>query len=296
MNTSETLQSASGVVFLGDPRVNLAPGPRMFERMTEVLHESGAGLVYADAVGHPRIDYQAGSIRDNFDFGPVIAVREEAFQQRENYRWGTIYDLRLRISEKWPIVRIPEPLYSASVADGRPTGQKQFDYVDPKNRSFQLEMEQIATEYLKRIGAYLEPEFHPVQLSSEKFPVRASVVIPIRNRERTILDAVQSVLGQKTDFDFNVIVVDNHSTDRTTELLRSITDSRLVHLIPQRRDLGIGGCWNEAIYAERCGRYAVQLDSDDLYANENVLRRIVGELESGPYAMVIASYTMVDFS
>jgi hypothetical protein len=295
MNATETIHSGSGVVFLGDPRVNLDPGPKMFDRMTQVIHESGAGLVYSDAVGHARIDYQPGSIRDNFDFGAVVAVRKEAFEPNENYRWGALYDLRLRISEKWPIVRIPEPLYSASIADVRPTGQKQFDYVDPKNRTFQLEMERIATEHLKRIGAYLEPKFQHVPVPSGTFPVRASVVIPIRNRERTVLDAVKSVLGQKTDFDFNVIVVDNHSTDRTTELLRGVTDSRLVHLIPERRDLGIGGCWNEAIYFEKCGRYAVQLDSDDLYANENVLQRIVSELESGPFAMVIASYTMVDF-
>jgi hypothetical protein len=296
MNASEVIQSGAGVVFLGDPRVNLDYGPRIFDRMAQVIQDGGAGLVYSDAVGQARIDYQPGSIRDNFDFGAVVAIRKELFQQSENYRWGRLYDLRLRISEKWPIVRIPEPLYTASVADVRPTGQKQFDYVDPKNRSFQVEMEQIATEHLKRIGAYLEPEFQPVRIPSERFPVRASVVIPIRNRERTILDAIQSVLGQKTDFDFNIIVVDNHSTDRTTELLRGVTDTRLVHLIPQRRDLGIGGCWNEAIYSEMCGRYAVQLDSDDLYANENVLCRIVSELESGPYAMVIASYTMVDFS
>jgi hypothetical protein len=295
MNASEVIHSGSGVVFLGDPRVNLDYGPKMFDRMAQVIRDAGAGLVYSDAVGQARIDYQPGSIRDNFDFGAVVAIRAELFQQSETYRWGRLYDLRLRISEKWPIVRIPEPLYSASISDVRPTGQKQFDYVDPKNRSFQVEMEQIATDHLKRIGAYLEPEFLPVRVPSEIFPVRASVVIPIRNRERTILDAVQSVLGQKTDFDFNVIVVDNHSTDRTTELLRGVTDSRLVHLIPERRDLGIGGCWNEAIYSERCGRYAVQLDSDDLYANENVLRRIVSELEAGPYAMVIASYTMVDF-
>jgi hypothetical protein len=295
MNASEVIHSGSGVVFLGDPRINLDYGPRMLDRMTEVIRDAGAGLVYSDAVGQARIDYQPGSIRDNFDFGAVVAIREELFQRSENYRWGRLYDLRLRISEKWPIVRIPEPLYSASIADVRPTGQKQFDYVDPKNRDFQIEMEQIATDYLKRIGAYLKPEFQSVQVPAERFPVRASVIIPIRNRERTILDAVQSVLGQKTDFDFNVIVVDNHSTDSTTELLRGVTDSRLVHLIPQRRDLGIGGCWNEAIYSETCGRYAVQLDSDDLYANEDVLSRIVSELESGPYAMVIASYTMVDF-
>jgi hypothetical protein len=296
MNASEIIHSGSGVVFLGDPRVNIDLGPRMFDRMIQVIQETGAGLVYSDAAGHARIDYQPGSIRDNFDFGAVVAVREDAFKPREAYRWGALYDLRLRISEEWPIVRIPEPLYSASVADVRPTGQKQFDYVDPRNRNFQIEMERIATEHLKRIGAYIEPDFQPVAVPSNRFPVRASIVIPIRNRERTVLDAVKSVLGQKTDFDFNVIVVDNHSTDGTTELLRGVADPRLVHLIPERRDLGIGGCWNEAIYSERCGRYAIQLDSDDLYANENVLQRIVNELESGPYAMVIASYTMVDFA
>src|SRR5215468_6788897 len=272
MNASEIIHSGSGVVFLGDPRVNLNCGPRMFDRMTQVIQETGAGLVYSDAAGHARIDYQPGSIRDNFDFGAVVAVHEAAFKPSEAYRWGALYDLRLRISEKWPIVRIPEPLYSASVADVRPTGQKQFDYVDPRNRDFQIEMERIATEHLKRIGAYLEPKFQHVPVPSGTFPMRASVVIPIRNRERTVLDAVKSVLGQKTDFDFNVIVVDNHSTDRTTELLRGVADSRLIHLIPQRQDLGIGGCWNEAIYSETCGRYAVQLDSDDLYANENVLQ------------------------
>ena len=296
MNASEIVHSGSGVIFLCDPRVNLDPGPKMFDRMTQVMHDSGAGLVYSDAVGHPHIDYQAGSIRDNFDFGAAVAIREDLFQPPAGSPWSALYDLRLRISEKWPIVRIPEPLYSASAADVRPTGQKQFDYVDPKNRTFQVEMERIATEHLKRIGAYLEPNFRPLPTPSDKFPVRASVVIPIRNRERTILDAVKSALGQRADFPFNIIVVDNHSTDRTTELLRGVTDSRLIHLIPERTDLGIGGCWNEAIYSAQCGRYAIQLDSDDLYANENVLQRIVTELEAGPYAMVIASYMMVDFA
>ena len=201
-----------------------------------------------------------------------------------------------RSSEKLPIVRIPEPLYSASAVDTRPTGQKQFDYVDPKNRDYQIEMERVATAHLKRIGAYLEPRFEAVPRPAETFPVRASVVIPVRNRERTILDAVTSALNQKADFEYNVIVIDNHSTDRTTELLRGVRDSRLVHLTPDRNDLGIGGCWNEAIYSDRCGRYAVQLDSDDLYSGDVVLARIVGELEAGPYAMVVASYTMVNFA
>jgi glycosyltransferase involved in cell wall biosynthesis len=206
-----------------------------------------------------------------------------------------LYDLRLRLSEKHAIVRIPEPLYSASMSDARPTGEKQFDYVDPRNRDYQIEMERIATAHLKRIGACLPPQFDEVPVD-ENFPVKASLVIPVRNRERTILEAVQSALVQSTEFEFNVIVVDNQSTDRTTEILRGISDSRVKHIVPERRDLGIGGCWNEAIYSKDCGQYVVQLDSDDLYINDSVLHRIVAELEAGPYAMVIGSYTMVDFS
>jgi hypothetical protein len=289
----------SDVVFIGDPRVSIEPGPRLFDRMAQVLSEIGAGLVYADATGHSRIDYQTGSIRDGFDFGPVVAVSVQTARQAgidSNCKWGGLYDLRLRISEKHPVVRIPEPLYSASVIDARPTGTKQFDYVDPRNRDYQIEMERIATAHLKRIGAWLHPHFETVPATADTFPVKASVIIPVRNRERTILEAVQSALVQNADFEFNVIVVDNHSTDLTTGILRNIRDARLKHIVPARLDLGIGGCWNEAIYSRDCGQYAIQLDSDDLYINEGVLRRIVAELEAGPYAMVIGSYTMVDFS
>jgi hypothetical protein len=289
----------SDVLFLGDPRVSIDSGPRLFDRIAQVIRETGAGWVYADAAGHPRIDYQSGSIRDGFDFGPVIGVSVEAARQAGidgTLRWGGLYDLRLRISEKRAVGRIPEPLYGASMIDTRPTGQKQFDYVDPRNRDYQIEMERIATAHLKRIGACLEPHFEKVPAAPEPFPVKASVVIPVRDRERTILEAVQSVLVQRADFSFNVIVVDNHSTDRTTEILRGIRDPRLKHIVPKRRDLGIGGCWNEAIYSRECGQYAIQLDSDDLYSNDGVLRRIVAALEAGPYAMVIGSYTMVDFS
>jgi hypothetical protein len=289
----------SDILFLGDPRVNIEPGTRMFDRMAQVIRETGGGWVYADAVGHPRIDYQSGSIRDSFDFGPVVGVSVQAARQSgidNTWKWGGLYDLRLRISEKHAIVRIPEPLYSASMIDARPTDQKQFDYVDPRNRDYQIEMERIATAHLERIGAWLQPHFENVPAAAETFPVKASVVIPVRNRERTILDAVQSALVQSADFEFNVIVVDNHSTDRTTEILRGIGDWRVKHIVPESRDLGIGGCWNEAIYSRDCGQYAIQLDSDDLYINDGVLRRIVAELEAGPYAMVIGSYTMVDFS
>jgi hypothetical protein len=288
----------SDVLFLGDPRVNVEPGPRTFDRMAQVIRETAAGWVYADAAGHPRIDYQRGSIRDGFDFGPLVGVSVAAARHSaidSDWSWGALYDLRLRISEKHAIVRIPEPLYSASMVDARPTGEKQFDYVDPRNRDYQIEMERIATAHLKRIGAWLVPQFDEVPFT-ENIAVKASVVIPVRNRERTILDAVQSALVQTADFDFNVIVVDNHSTDRTTEILRGITDSRVKHIVPERRDLGIGGCWNEAIYSGECGQYAIQLDSDDLYISNGVLHRVVKELEAGPYAMVIGSYTMVDFS
>ncbi len=289
----------SGVLFIGDPRVSIEPGPRMLDRMGQAIRDSGAGWVYADAAGHPRIDYQPGSIRDGFDFGPLAAVSVEAARQSgidKGWKYGALYDLRLRIAEKYAVARIPEPLYRASLVDARPADQKQFDYVDPRNRDYQIEMERIATAHLKRIGAWLRPHFEKVPAAAQTFPVKASVVIPVRNRERTIRDAVQSALAQRADFAFNVIVVDNHSTDRTTETLRAIGDSRLKHIVPARDDLGIGGCWNEAIYCADCGQYAVQLDSDDLYADERALRRIVAELEAGPYAMVIGSYTMVDFS
>jgi hypothetical protein len=289
----------SDVLFLGDPRVSIEPGPRMFERMAQVIRETGAGMVYSDSVGHPRIDYQTGSIRDGFDFGPVVALSVKAakiLHIETTGNWGGIYDLRLKISEKRAIVRIPEALYGSSSVDARPTGISQFDYVDPRNREYQIEMEQIATAHLKRIGAWLAPNFARVPAAAESFPVKASVIISVRNRERTILDAVRSALAQRADFAFNVIVVDNHSTDRTTELVRSLGDPRVAHIIPERNDLGIGGCWNEAICSQHCGQYAVQLDSDDLYANDSVLARIVAELEAGPYAMVVGSYTMVDFS
>jgi len=288
--------ATSDILFIGDSRVNIEPGERMFERMAQVMHATDAGWVYSDSAGHPRIDCQRGAIRDNFDFGAVIALRVKAIPDLMQSRWGGLYDLRLRISEKHPIVRIPEPLYGASVSDLRPPGEKQFDYVDPRNREYQREMESIATEHLKRIGAWLEPRFERVPSPNENYPVRASIVIPVRNRERTILDAVQSALRQQTDFEFNVIVVDNHSTDRTTEILRRFADPRLVHIVPHRKDLGIGGCWNEAIYSSLCGRYVIQLDSDDLYIDDTVLRRVVSELEQGPYAMLIGSYSMVDFS
>jgi Glycosyl transferase family 2 len=292
-------EADSDLLFLSDSDKNVEPDPRMFDRMTQVIREAGAGWVYADAVDHPRIDYQTGSIRDGFDFGPVIGLSVQAARQAgigDSWRWGALYDLRLRISEKRGVVRIPEPLYSASGIERQAAEQEQFEYVDPRNRDYQIEMENIATAHLRRIGAWLEPHFEKVPATRETFPVRASVIIPVRNRERTILDAVRSALTQRADFAFNVIVIDNHSTDRTREMLSGVSDTRVKHIIPERHDLGIGGCWNQAIHCAECGQYAIQLDSDDLYNSDGVLQRIVDELETGPYAMVIGSYTMVDFS
>lgn len=296
---SALLSAAEGdVLYLADPRVAVTPGPRMFERMAQALRDTGAGWVYSDSAGHARIDYTAGSLRDTFDFGPVVAVSvplARAAGLAGGLRFSALYDLRLRLSERAPVVRVPEPLYASGPLETRPSGEAQFDYVDPRNREVQVERERVATEHLARLGALLPPEFAAVPPCEDAFPVAASVVIPVRNRERTVLDAVASALSQQAPFPFNVLVVDNHSTDGTTEMLRGVRDPRLVHVVPERRDLGIGGCWDEAVFHPRCGRYAVQLDSDDLYAGDGVLTRIVGKLEAGPYAMVIGSYTMVDF-
>jgi hypothetical protein len=295
---SEILDRASeDIVFIADPHTDVEPFPEMFERLSRAI-KAGAGLAYSDSENHPRIDYRPGSIRDNFDFGPVIAIGVSAARkvwEGGTTRWAGLYDLRLRLSEEFPISHIASPLYRSSVLDTRTSGEKQFDYVDPRNRDYQLEMEQVATAHLRRTGAWLPPEFRAVPRSSDVFRFEASVIIPVRNRERTILDAVQSALGQTADFAFNVIVVDNHSHDKTGEILRGIRDERLVHLIPESHDLGIGGCWNEAIHSASCGRYAVQLDSDDLYSSEHSLAMMVHELKRGPYAMVIGSYTMVNF-
>jgi glycosyltransferase involved in cell wall biosynthesis len=297
-------------------------GPRAPERLAQVAEDSGAALVYSDfrerngaevpgeIVDHPLIDYQLGAIRDNFDFGSVVLLSREAVVKAlrdhggisPDIRWGGLYDLRLKLSINSTIFRIPEPLYTRAAADLRASGEKIFDYVDPRKRDYQIEMEKIATEHLERIGARLEPRFADLPESDEEFPVKASVIIPVRNRVKTIADAVRSALSQKADFPFNVIVVDNHSTDGTTDLLSNLAadNDRLIHIAPARTDYGIGGCWNEAIYSPYCGRYAAQLDSDDVYSSENTLARIVAEFDSArsenkSYAMVIGSYTIVDF-
>jgi len=291
------------------------------ERFVQIASDTKAGMLYSDfyemkeekRTEHPTINYQLGSIRDNFDFGSVMLFSTSAIKKSlkrygkiEKVKYAGMYDFRLKISIDYELFHIQEFLYTKedfvndnvgrSGASSYKKQEAHFDYVDPKNREVQIEMEQVATKHLKNIGAYLKPKFAKIQKSNENFSVEASVVIPVRNREKTIADAVNSALSQKTEFLFNVIVVDNHSTDGTTNILKELSaqDQRLKHIIPQRNDLGIGGCWNEAVLSEHCGKYAVQLDSDDLYSSPNTLQKIVDVFRKGNVAMVIGSYTLVN--
>lgn len=305
-------QDAAGLLWCSSSRASLMPGA--LRRLAQFARDTHAALAYGDyldrdAAGalaaHPLVDYQAGSIRDDFDFGPLQAYRGDllrrcdanVYEQLAQRRFGGWYELRLRLSGEGPVLRLPEPLCTLDAAPPTGAGEAHFQYVDPRNRAYQLEMEAIATAHLQRIGAAIAPPAEPLVEAVGAFPVEASVVIPVRNRARTIADAVRSALAQQTDFPFNVLVVDNHSDDGTGAILNELAaeDPRLIRLVPARRDLGIGGCWNEAIYDERCGRYAVQLDSDDLYDGTDVLARIVAEFRRGPYAMVVGSYTIVNF-
>jgi glycosyltransferase involved in cell wall biosynthesis len=295
------------LVLLHDRRIEL--GQFGLERFLTIAEVTGAGLVYSDfydiregiRAPHPVIEYQPGSIRDDFDFGSLLFIRTHELQRAARglnaLKYGALYALRLALSRHRPIVRIGEFLYSRSERDTRKSGEKQFDYVDPKNRQVQTEMEQVATEHLKKIGAYLKPKFEKVNLDERQFETEASVIIPVRNRVRTIADAVASVLQQRASFAFNLFVVDNHSTDGTTEVIRTFAEkeNRIIHLVPGREDLGIGGCWNEAVHHPRCGRFAVQLDSDDLYKDETTLQRIVDTFRRERCAMVVGTYQMTDF-
>ncbi|TRX47753.1 DUF4922 domain-containing protein [Bacteroides sp. HF-5092] len=279
------------------------------ERMVQIMEMSQAGMVYADhnqQVGGtvkptPTIDYQLGSLRDDFDFGSLLLFRSDDFKKaakatKEKYQYAGLYDLRLKVSQKSELVHINEYLYTEVENDLRKSGEKQFDYVDPKNRQVQIEMEQACTSHLKAIGGYLNQDARLVDFSSSVFEYEASVIIPVRNRIRTIKEAVQSALSQQTTFPFNVIVIDNHSTDGTSEVLQSLsTDQRLIHVIPDKDSLGIGGCWNVGIHHEKCGKFAVQLDSDDVYKDEYTLQIIVDAFYQQKCAMVIGTYMMTDF-
>jgi len=282
-------------------------GQFAIERMIQVAENTDAAMVYTDYMeikngqqsAHPVIDYQMGSLRDDFNFGPVQLFRANILKSfaEDEFHFAGFYTLRLHASRLGELVRIPEFLFTMVETDTRKSGEKQFDYVSGSAREKQIEMEKACTVHLKKIGAFLQSPFHEIDFLEASFPVEASVIIPVRNRIKTIEDAVKSVLAQKTNFKFNLIVVDNHSTDGTTAVLAKYAEEgELIHIIPQRKDLGIGGCWNEAVLGEYCGKFAVQLDSDDLYSSENTLQKIIDKFYEEKCAMVIGSYQMTNFA
>jgi len=292
-------------------------GEGALDRMVAVACDSGAAMVYADrwekhmqggdpqVVRHPVIDYQLGSVRDDFDFGSVLMVRGDLLRQwardeaDSDYQWSGLYDLRLYLSRHGSLIHLNEYLYTEVELDTRASGEKQFDYVNPANREVQVEREQVVTKHLRLIDALIDASAHvPVDYNEQPFDLEASVIIPVFNRAKTIADAVKSALQQQTSFRFNVIVVDNHSTDGTGEILSGLSanDKNLVVLVPERHDLGIGGCWNLAVNDRRCGRFAVQLDSDDLYSSPATLQTIVDAFYSQKAAMIVGSYRMCNFS
>lgn len=290
----------------------LIMGQYALERMLRAAEETGAAMVYSDYYKelqqsdgttlerHPVIDYQQGALRDDFDFGSVLLVRTSLLKSchTADYAYAGLYAMRLWLSTQGELFHLNEYLYTEQEFDLRKSGEKQFDYVNPRNREVQIEMEKACTAHLAQIGALIDrSNYHSPDFTSGSFEVEASVVIPVFNREKTVRDAVLSALGQVTDFKFNVIVVDNHSTDGTTDILRELSakDDKLVHIIPERNDLGIGGCWNVAIDSPHCGRFAVQLDSDDLYSSTATLQKIVDAFHSQQAAMIIGSYRMCDF-
>lgn len=284
-------------------------GPFAPERFYTIAEMTQAGLVYADYreekedkfIPHPLIDYQEGSLRNDFDFGKLLFIRTSALkkairQATGDYQHAGLYDVRLNISRSYPIVHINEYLYTAKEKDTRSSGQKMFDYVNPRNQEAQKEMEQACTAHLKAIGAYLKPEFLNVDFTEENFPVEASVIIPVRNRVKTIEDAIRSVLHQKTSFAFNLIIIDNHSTDGTSERIQKYADgAQVIHLQPKRTDLGIGGCWDLGVNHPECGKFAIQLDSDDVYSDTSTLQKIVDAFYTQQCGMVIGSYRMTNF-
>ena len=303
---AKNLSADYALLALGDSHLEIGAGA--VERLFQVAQNTEAPMVYADYFeikeeklsAHPLIDYQMGSLRDDFNFGPVRFFRSEVLKafRYENYemlKHAGCYALRLRASRMGELVRIPECLFTLVETDTRSSGEKQFDYVKSSARERQLEMEQVCTTHLRDIGALLLSPF-PETIFSENFEIEASVIIPVKNRIKTIRDAIISVLIQKTSFKFNLIVVDNYSTDGTSEVLQEYAAmGKLIHIIPESKNLGIGGCWNEAVFHPECGKFAVQLDSDDLYANEETLQIIVDKFYEENCAMVIGSYRMTDF-
>ena len=316
LQSSETIrkiaaksETAYSLIYTKDSTLEL--GQFALERFFRITQDTQAGLVYSDYYeikdgvrsNHPVIDYQEGSLRDDFNFGSVLFYNAEYLKKAvaettENYQFAGLYNLRLKVSQQAELVHMNEYLYAEVETDTRKSGEKQFDYVDPRNRAVQIEMETACTDHLKKIGAYLNPTFKKIEFNKGIFPVEASVIIPIRNRVKTVEDAIKSVLIQKTSFAFNLIIVDNFSTDGTTELIQKYAkqDNRVIHIIPNRNDLGIGGCWNEGVHSAQCGKFAVQLDSDDVYQNQNTLQIMVDAFYEQNCAMVVGSYTMTNFA
>ena len=307
------IQTKYLLIFPGAGQISFEPGG--LERMIDIAESTKAGMVYSDfyeedkeemKIIHPLNDYQMGSVRDDFDFGSAMLFSTEAIREAfERYggipqvQYAGIYALRLKVSIEHQFNHLQEPLYTMAGEDDSTDAGKHFAYVDPRNQSVQKEMELVFTDYLRKIGAYLPAgTLREAKNESQPFSAEASIIIPVKNRKGTISDAVKSAFSQETDFPFNVIVVDNHSTDGTTAVLSGLAAQypALKHVIPVRTDLRIGGCWSEAVYNEACGRYAIQLDSDDLYAGADTLRKIVDVLREGNYAMVIGSYTIVNFN
>lgn len=304
---AKLLRADFALLALGDSPIEVGQGA--IERLVQVAQFTDAPMVYADYMElkdgvlspYPVIDYQLGSLRDDFNFGPVRFFRSEVLKafRYENYetlKYAGSYALRLRASRMGELVHIPEYLFTKAETDTRASGEKQFDYVKAAARERQLEMEQVCTAHLREIGALLLAPF-PETILAENFETEATVIIPVRNRVKTIRDAIVSVLIQKTSFRFNLIVVDNYSTDGTSEILEEYAgQGKLIHIVPERKDLGIGGCWNEALFHPECGKFIVQLDSDDLYINENTLQTIVDKFYEENCAMVIGSYRMTNFN
>lgn len=300
------------LVQLDDRKIEISE--ESIRRLISIAQDTDASIAYSHfyeqnedgtLLNHPVIDYQPGSLRDDFDFGPlvllnaadILAVTEDFTPAEISMLDGGWYALRLRITIAKLVAMVPEYLYTARRVDYRLSGEKQHDYVDPRNREYQLQMEQVLTHHLGEIGAFAPKKKQTINYDEEKFPVEVSVVIPVRNRIRTVADAINSALNQETDFDFNIIVVDNDSTDGTRQLLREITDPRFILIeVDDSENLGIGGCWNKAILSEHCGRFAIQLDSDDIYKDSSTLSRIHSLFRKGNYGMVVGSYEMIDFN
>ena len=288
-------------------------GQNALQRFAQIADDTNAAMIYSDyfkiingkTTPNPVIDYQAGSLSDEFDFGSVLffntaALKNAAVKMTENYGFAGLYDLRLKILQTHKLFHISELLYTQNESDLRTSDQKQFDYVNSQNRQVQIEMEHACTEYLKTIDAYLKPNLQEITFEkTENFPVELSVVIPVRNREKTIADAINSAVSQKTNFKFNILIVNNFSTDTTGKIISEFEKKypqKVIQIIPKRDDLAIGGCWNEAIFSKHCGRFCAQLDSDDLYSSENTLQMIVNGFAAERCAMLIGSYQIVNFA